>query len=139
MLIINTCLYTRPTHTSQEAYQPRLMFGEALMSAVNMGQMLHAAENADDADKLKTKVGMCGCEWVVWMGDFRRGCSVGRHMRQASGEADVQSHATFKRPEVVILTVRWSCRWCWCCAFPPHCTLLCTGARICGAAAAAHS
>jgi hypothetical protein len=41
----------------QEAYQARLMFGEALLSAVNMAQILHAVENADDAEKLKTKVG----------------------------------------------------------------------------------
>lgn len=41
----------------QEAYPARLMFGEALLSAVNVGQMLHAAENADDADKLRSKVG----------------------------------------------------------------------------------
>jgi len=40
----------------QDAYQARLMFGDALMSAVNMGQMLHAAENTEDADKLKSKV-----------------------------------------------------------------------------------
>lgn len=43
----------------QEAYQARLMFGEALLSAVNMGQILHAVEDADDAEKLKTKVGCC--------------------------------------------------------------------------------
>jgi hypothetical protein len=41
----------------QEAYPARLMFGEALLSAVNVGQMLHAAESADDADKLRSKVG----------------------------------------------------------------------------------
>lgn len=33
------------------------MFGEALLSVVNMGQILHAVEDADDAEKLKTKVG----------------------------------------------------------------------------------
>ena len=41
----------------QDAYQARLMFGDALLSAVNMGQILHAAENQEDADKLKNKVG----------------------------------------------------------------------------------
>lgn len=45
----------------QEAYPTRLMFGEALLSAVNMGQMLHAAENADSAEQLKTKVGGQQC------------------------------------------------------------------------------
>lgn len=40
----------------QEAYQPRVMFGEALLSAVNMGQMLYAADDADSAEQLKSKV-----------------------------------------------------------------------------------
>lgn len=52
----------------QDAYQARLMFGDALMSAVNMGQMLHAAENTEDADKLKSKVCCTGAAHACWQG-----------------------------------------------------------------------
>lgn len=40
----------------QAAYQAQMMFGEALMSAVNVGQILHALDNAEDADKFKSRV-----------------------------------------------------------------------------------
>jgi hypothetical protein len=62
----------------QEAYQPRVMFGEALLSAVNMGQMLYAADDGDSAEQLRTKVrhsdtaaldtglAPCICLMIIW-------------------------------------------------------------------------
>jgi sulfur relay (sulfurtransferase) complex TusBCD TusD component (DsrE family) len=37
------------------------MFGEALLSALNQGQMLHAAEKDESAEQLKNKVCVACC------------------------------------------------------------------------------
>lgn len=57
----------------QEAYQARLMFGDALLSAVNMGQILHAVDSTEEAEKLKSKVSTS--QWLVHLCNGNLSCT----------------------------------------------------------------